>query len=79
MRRLIFRAMKELYSDHKPIDQLSVGGTAARTKHLEDAGGAAQIAELINRVPTAANIEYYANIVKEKYILRSDHQDLQTV
>ncbi len=69
--RLIFRAMKELYSDHKPIDQLSVVEQLSRMKHLEDAGGAAQIAELINRVPTAANIEYYANIVKEKYILRT--------
>ncbi len=69
--KFIFRAMNELYAKHQPIDQLSVVEKLAQMKLLDDAGGAAVIADLINRVPSAANIEYYANIVKEKYILRT--------
>jgi replicative DNA helicase len=69
--RYIFRAMNKLYADHKPIDHLSVTEQLNQQKLLDDVGGPAVIADLINRVPSAANIEYYANIVKEKYILRT--------
>jgi replicative DNA helicase len=69
--KFIFRAMTELDAKHKPIDQLSVVEKLGKLKLLESAGGAAAISDLINRVPSAANIEYYANIVKEKYILRT--------
>jgi replicative DNA helicase len=69
--KFIFRAMKELNSDLKPIDQLTVVEKLNQLNLLQDVGGPALIADLINRVPSAANIEYYANIVKDKYILRS--------
>ncbi|MDD3095906.1 MAG: replicative DNA helicase [Candidatus Neomarinimicrobiota bacterium] len=69
--KFIFRAMAKLDEEHKPIDQLSVTEQLSQMKLLDDAGGAAVIADLINRVPSAANIEYYSNIVREKYILRT--------
>jgi len=69
--KFIFRSMKELNDKLKPIDQLTVVEKLAQIKLLDDVGGPAVIADLINRVPTAANIEYYSNIVKEKYILRT--------
>ena len=69
--RYIFRAMKELNNGHKPIDQLTVVEQLSQMKLLADVGGPAMIADLINRVPTAANIEYYAKIVREKYTLRT--------
>lgn len=69
--KFIFRAMKDLYTEHKPIDQLTVVEKLNQLKLIDDTGGPAVIADLINRVPTAANTEYYANLVKEKYILRT--------
>lgn len=69
--KFIFRAMKELNKHLKPIDQLTVVEKLSQMKLIDDVGGPAAIVDLINRVPSAANIEYYANIVKEKYILRT--------
>ncbi|MFA6618984.1 MAG: replicative DNA helicase [Candidatus Neomarinimicrobiota bacterium] len=69
--RFIFRAMKDLNNEHKPIDQLTVVEQLNQMKLIDDIGGPALIANLINRVPTAANIEYYAKIVKDKYTLRT--------
>ncbi|MDD3716398.1 MAG: replicative DNA helicase [Candidatus Marinimicrobia bacterium] len=69
--KYIFRAMAKLDEEHKPIDQLSVTEQLSQMKLLEEVGGPAVIADLINRVPSAANIEYYSNIVREKYILRT--------
>ncbi len=69
--RYIFRAMKDLNSEHKPIDQLTVVEQLRQMKLIDDIGGPAVIADLINRVPTAANIEYYAKIVRDKYTLRT--------
>lgn len=69
--RFIFRAMKDLNNEHKPIDQLTVVEQLNKMKLLDDIGGPALIADLINRVPSAANIEYYAKIVKDKYTLRT--------
>ncbi|MCK4812778.1 MAG: replicative DNA helicase [Candidatus Marinimicrobia bacterium] len=69
--KFIFRAMIDLYAKHKPIDQLSVVEKLSQLKLIDDVGGAAVVSDLINRVPSAANIEYYANIVKDKYVLRT--------
>lgn len=68
--RFVFRAMKELNIEHKPIDQLTVVEKLHQLNFLDDVGGAFAISDLINRVPTASNVEFYANIVKKKYISR---------
>ena len=69
--REIFRAMAELSDHSQPVDAITLTD-ALRTKGaLERIGGAAYIAELAAIVPTAANVAYYARIVREKNVLRS--------
>lgn len=69
--KLIFRGMMKLYSEHKAIDQLTLSDKLVQMHCLEDIGGIPYVADLINRVPSAANIEHYANIVKDKFVLRT--------
>jgi replicative DNA helicase len=68
----IYEAMLELERDGKPIDQIAVANQMAITdeKKLEQAGGLAYISSLSDRIPTAANVAYYAQIVREKSIVR---------
>lgn len=61
----IFEAMLELYEAREPIDVLTVSDRLRRKKRLEQIGGASYLAELVNRVPTAAHVEHYGKIVKE--------------
>lgn len=66
----IYVCMMELFNEGQPIDQISVIERLKRKKHLEDVGGAYFVTGLVERVPSAANIEYHAKIVLEKSILR---------
>lgn len=66
----IFLAMKELYQDGESVDVLTVGETLRKRGRLEEIGGLYHLTELVARVPSAANIEYYARIVDDKYKLR---------
>jgi replicative DNA helicase len=68
--QLIFHAMATLYNENKPIDQLTVTEKLSQLKHLEKCGGAYYVSNLAEAMPTAANIDYYASIVKNKSILR---------
>lgn len=66
----IFTAIKSLFSNAQPIDILTV--TAELRKHgkLDIVGGAYYITSLTNRVASAANIEYHARIIAQKFIQR---------
>ena len=66
----IFSAIYDLYEKSKPIDVLSIKEQLRLRGTLEAVGGIEYIAELSSKVPTSANIEYYAKIVEEKSILR---------
>jgi replicative DNA helicase len=66
----IFGAMKELSLKNIPVDQLSVTEKMLELKILDDAGGPAYLADLINRVPTSSNIKFYAEKVREKWSMR---------
>ena len=66
----IYRAIEELDNDHSPIDQITVSEKLKTLNLLEDVGGAYYITGLVESVPSAANIEYWAEIVKEKSIYR---------
>ncbi len=66
----VFKAIFELFSSMEPIDLLSVTNRLRKSNKLEFVGGAAYVASLTNRVASAANIEYHARIVLEKYVLR---------
>jgi replicative DNA helicase len=69
--RRIFRAMLGLGERNEPVDLVTLSETLRQRGELQDVGGAAYLAELAERVPTAANVNHYAKIVREKAILRS--------
>lgn len=66
----IYEAIRYLFDKTQPIDILTVTQRLRQSGELEFAGGAFYITELTNRVASAANIEYHARIVSEKYIQR---------
>jgi replicative DNA helicase len=69
--QVIFTAILELYEGRFPIDQLTVFEKIKKRGELKDCGGIAYIAELTNRVASAANIEYHARIIQQYYVSRS--------
>jgi len=68
--RKIFQAITELFNANKAVDIITLTDELKRSGMLEDIGGASYLTSLANAVPTAANINHYVNIVKEKSILR---------
>ena len=69
--RLLFRAMLDLFQDNIPIDVLSVNEWLKKKDRLDDIGGPAYLAELVELVPTAAHVDYHARVVRDKSILRA--------
>ena len=69
--RVIFQAMVELFERGEPVDLITVTNRLAVSGKLEDVGGPTYVASLPNVVPTAANVDFYANIVLEKSMLRA--------
>jgi replicative DNA helicase len=68
--RWVFQAMIELFEENVPIDLLTVTERLRKRDRLEAVGGAAYLAELVELVPTAANVWHHARIVREKAVLR---------
>jgi replicative DNA helicase len=68
--RRLFRAMVSLSERGEVIDPLTLSEELSRKNELEAAGGREYIAYLVDVVPTAANIEYHAKIVREKALRR---------
>ena len=68
--RRLFRSMGRLFERSDVIDVITVSEDLKKTDELESIGGAGYLAELLDAVPTAANIEYHARIVREKALLR---------
>jgi len=68
--RRIFEALITLSERDEPSDLITLTDELQKKKELDLIGGASYLASLIDSVPTAANIEYYAKIVKEKAVLR---------
>jgi replicative DNA helicase len=69
--RKIYRAMLSLSERNEPADLITLTEALRTRGELADVGGVAYLAELAERVPTAANIANYARIVREKAILRN--------
>jgi replicative DNA helicase len=67
---LIYTAMVQLFEKQIPIDIITLADQLDQNKQLERIGGPEILASLVSRVPSAAHIVHYANIVKEKAILR---------
>ena len=66
----IFEVIKDLYNLHNPVDVNTVTTELIDRNILNQVGGVEYLSEVINSVATGANIEYYINIVIEKYTLR---------
>ncbi len=69
--KVIYKAMLALANKREPIDLLTVTNKLKEQKELETVGGTPYISELLNSVPSATNIEYYAEIVRKKAVLRN--------
>lgn len=69
--RTIFSVMLELLNKSEPIDLLSLTQKLKDKGQLEQTGGRAYLAELIEKTPSAGNIAHYAQIVSQKYVMRS--------
>ena len=69
--KVIFKAMLDLASKREPIDLLTVTTKLREQKELEGIGGTPYVSELLNTVPSATNVDYYAEIVRKKAILRN--------
>jgi len=68
--RRIFRSMVAITERGGVVDPLTLSEELARRGELESAGGKEYVGYLVDAVPTAANVEYHAEIVREKSILR---------
>ncbi len=68
--RKIYKAILELYKNHKNVDLITLSDKLKNDGILEEVGGVTYLSKIIDFVPTAANVEYYASIVREKGILR---------
>ena len=69
--RLIFKAIFNLASEAHPLDVVTVSEELTRLEVLEESGGLAYLGELANKTPSASNIRSYAEIVRERSVLRS--------
>ena len=69
--RRIFERMLDLVERSQPIDLVTLKEELERGGDLEEVGGPAYIASLVDGVPRSTNVEYYAQIVKEKATLRN--------
>ncbi len=68
--RVVFESMASLYEANEPIDTVSVYEELKKSSKTEEAGGAAYISKLSQDISSAANIDYHARVVMEKWILR---------
>jgi replicative DNA helicase len=68
--QLIFGALAELIAHGKPADVVTASGQLERSGRLEDAGGLGYLGTLARDTPTAANVRAYAEIVRERSLLR---------
>jgi replicative DNA helicase len=67
---MIYEAMIELGESGQPIDLVTLTSKIQDKGQLEDIGGVSYLAKLAHGVPTAANVDYYAQIIEEKAMLR---------
>ena len=68
--RRIFRAMTKLLERGDVVDPVMLRNELERAGDLEASGGTDYIADLLDIIPTAANVEYHCRIVREKSLLR---------
>ena len=67
---LVFEAMVALFGRDEPVDLVTLQNELRAMDAPEEVSGMEFVREILNRVPTSANVKYYANIVAEKSTLR---------
>ncbi|MTA85077.1 MAG: replicative DNA helicase, partial [Actinobacteria bacterium] len=67
---MIYDAVIELYGHGEPVDPVTVAAELTKRGEIAKIGGAPYLHTLVSAVPTAANANYYAQIVREQSILR---------
>jgi replicative DNA helicase len=68
--RSIYEVLVEMFDHKEGIDLITLQQRLKDRQQLEAVGGLAYLSSLPDAVPSAANLEYYAEIVREKYLLR---------
>ncbi|MEI8644392.1 replicative DNA helicase [Pseudoalteromonas sp. Hal040] len=68
--KLIFEAMVSLAEGGDPIDLITISESLEKNNQLSSVGGFAYLAEIAKNTPSAANIDAYANIVRERAVIR---------
>ncbi len=69
--KIIYKTMKNLHINNIPVDAQTVCNELDKSKSLSKVGGVEYITDIINSVPSTANLSYYINIIFEKAILRN--------
>jgi len=67
----IYSIIVNLYDNNKAVDMVTVAEALKNSSMLDGVGGPSYIASITSSIPTAANVEHYARIVREKAILRN--------
>ncbi|GEK10820.1 replicative DNA helicase [Pseudoalteromonas sp. McH1-7] len=68
--KLIFEAMEKLVELGQPIDLITISENLEKNNQLETIGGFSYLAEIAKNTPSAANIDAYASIVRERAVVR---------
>ena len=66
----IFAGISELFSKAEPVDLVTLTNVLRDNNQLEEIGGAAYLARIVDTVPSAVNVQHYARIVRDKASLR---------
>ena len=75
----LFQVLAEMYDQKEAIDLITLHQRLKDGNQLEAVGGLAYLSLLVDCVPSAANLEYYLEIVREKYLLRKMIQTCTSV
>ncbi|MCK5012502.1 MAG: replicative DNA helicase [Candidatus Omnitrophica bacterium] len=77
--RKIYKAVVDLYQARKNVDLVTLSDKLKSDGLLDQVGGATYLSGIIDVVPTSANVEHYAHIVKEKGVLRKLIQNATSI
>ena len=69
---LIYRAILDLYNKREPTDFVTLSDELQRRGQYDEAGGLSYLSSLLNAVPTAVHVEYYARIVERAATLTEE-------
>ena len=68
--RIIFEIARDLFNRQEPINQISIAHELETQEKLEDVGGRAYLAKVVDVVPTSIHIKHYANLVRRTATMR---------